>query len=251
MGILIAGQHSKVKITLRAQDPKAPIPQHKFQIEARPLTQDELNEMTSTTAADSLWGNLSPYEITKIRLSCSFTDQVPPNINISYPAPHDHDTRSEVSAIASSTYPDPQYPSRSSAVSSPKGEQELMKEVQNLKQQLIDKDKEWAESKTRNEKLKNDLEDKENEAKKWKKKYEDLVVKTRGIGIVKVLVYAAFVCVLCWCFQKFGTPTLTDCPKLNAPTAAAARPVPPPAAASKPSKPAADDTETSPGLERP
>ena len=39
--------------------------------------------------------------------------------------------------------------SRSSAVSSPKGEQELMKEVQNLKQQLIDKDKEWAESKTR------------------------------------------------------------------------------------------------------
>ena len=39
---------------------------------------------------------------------------------------------------------------------------------------------------SRNEKLKNDLEDKENEAKKWKKKYEDLVVKTRGIGIVKV-----------------------------------------------------------------
>ena len=69
--------------------------------------------------------------------------------------------------------------------------------------------------------------------------------------LFQVLVYAAFVCVLCWCFQKFGTPTLTDCPKLNAPTAAAARPVPPPAAASKPSKPAADDTETSPGLERP
>jgi hypothetical protein len=138
MKVLVANETCNVRVTYRPQAGQVETtPQHKFQIECRPLTEDELKKLPHV-APETLWTAPSP-SISRVRINCSFCpqDQIPSGIHPTFPLPDD--ARSEMSYAPDTVAPPEAHHPTAGVLRSAPGSMSLgavQLEVQVLRQSL-------------------------------------------------------------------------------------------------------------------
>eukprot|EP00667_Euglena_gracilis_P016308 EG_transcript_17046 len=214
MRILVAGEACNVKITLRPLTTDV-APQHKFQIEARYLTPEELEKLPNVQP-DALWSSSATAPM-RIRMNCSFGDYVPSGVQLSFPA-HD-DARSEVSFMseAPTNATNARTPptkvegtkTASPTTSAPMSLDALQHEVQRLRQSLTSAESSRQTADTRVDALKADLEASQAECKALQQKYN---AARGGSGFFRKLLNLAVLGGVLSLGYQYGLPVLCPAP---------------------------------------